>query len=92
MSRSDKMDDGGFARFETFGIVTGVGSEIPGETVTFGGDVMSESLVGVIFFRRARFFEAASSKSSGGLPNSDGSKSRVFCTSSTVDGMICSRF
>lgn len=94
-NRSDKIDDGGFEIIGTFGIVliTGDGCVMPGETVTFGGEVMSESLVGVIFFLlRARFFAAGSSKSSGGLPSSDGSKSRVFCTSNTVDGMIGSRF
>ena len=92
-NRSDNIEDIGFETFGTFGIVTGVGCVMPGVTVTFGGEVMSESLVGVIFFLlRARFFAAGSSRSSGGLPSSDGSKSRVFCTSSTVDGMIGSRF
>lgn len=91
-SRSDKIDVGGFDTFGIFGIVTGTGCDMPGETIAFGGDVISDSLVGVTFFLRARFFAAGSSKSSGGLPNSDGSKSLVFCTSKTVDGIICSRF
>lgn len=90
-SRSDKMDVVVFVTFGTFGILIADGCVTPAVMVTFGGDV-SESLVGVIFFLRPRFLAAGSSKSSGGLPNSDGSKSRVFCTSSTVDGMICSRF
>lgn len=92
-NRSDKIDVIGFATFDTFGIFIGggCGCVTPGDTVTFGGDV-SDSLVGVIFFLRPRFLVDGSSKSSGGLPNSDGSKSRVFCTSSTVDGMIGSRF
>lgn len=90
-SRSDKMDVVVFVTFGTFGILIADGCVTPAVTVTFGGDV-SESRVGVIFFLRPRFLAAGSSKSSGGLPNSDGSKSRVFCTSSTVDGMICSRF
>lgn len=60
--------------------------------MAFEGEVISESLVGVTFFRRARFFVDVSRSSSGGLANSDGSKSRVFCTSNTVDGIIGSRF
>lgn len=91
-SLSDRIDVSGFDTFGTFGIVTGVGCEMPGDTVAFGGEVMSESLVGVTFFLRARFFVAGSRSSSGGFANSDGSKSRVFCTSNTVDGIIGSRF
>lgn len=72
--------------------MTGVGCEIAGDTVAFGGDVIRESLVGVTFFLRTRFFPAVSSSSLGGLDNSDGSNSRVFCISSTVDGIIGSRF
>lgn len=94
-SLSDRIDVGGFDTCGIFGIVTGVGCEMPGDTIAFGGEVMSESLVGVTFFLRARFFVDGSSSSSGGLDitdNSDGSKSRVFCTSNTVAGIIGSRF
>lgn len=100
MSRSDKIDDdndddGGFDTTDKFGIVTCVDCVIPANvTVTFGGEVISESLVGVIFFldRAFCFFVAGSRRSSGGFPSSDGSKSLVFCTSNTVDGIIGSRF
>lgn len=91
-SLSDRIDVAGFDRLGIFGIAADVGCETPGDTMAFGGEVMSESLVGVTFFRRARFFVDGSRSSSGGLANSDGSSSRVFCTSNTVDGMIGSRF
>lgn len=56
-------------------------------TVTFGapGGDCNESRVGVIFFRRPRFFVGDSNRSSGGFANSDAFISFVFCTSIKLD-------
>lgn len=72
--------------FGTFGIEIGDETTPGGETAALGGDDI-DSLNGVTFFLRPRFF-GDSKMLSGGLPSSDGSNNRVFCTSKIVDGMI----
>lgn len=90
-NRSDRIEVIGFGMSNGAEIIDGCCDDRD-VTVTFGGDVINVSRNGVTFLRRPRFLDGDSNTLSGGLPNSDGSNNRVFCTSKTVDGIIGSWF
>lgn len=48
----------------------------------------NDSRKGVNFFLRPRFLFCGLNRFSGGCPSSEGSRSLVFCTASTVVGMM----